>query len=313
MTALIDRPGIVVIDKPRGPSSHQVAAWVGEILGVPVGHAGTLDPMVSGVLVVMLGRAVRLARLLLRHEKEYVCLLRLHGDVTEASVREVAAEFVGRIYQRPPRRSAVKRQLRIRRIHALDVLEVDGRLVLIRVACEAGTYIRSLCHHLGLALGCGGHMVELRRTRSGAFGEDEAVTLSALKDAAVRAAEGDRAGLEAMVLPVEVAVPDLKVITIGDRAVDAVSRGAALAGVGATELAAVSRRRDRCTRDAAGRARRPRPHARSARGDRARENRARGSARNGLHGAGDLSTGMGTKRALICRKFITPFQICFFN
>ena len=74
MTALIDRPGIVVIDKPRGPSSHQVAAWVGEILGVPVGHAGTLDPMVSGVLVVMLGRAVRLARLLLRHEKEYVCL-----------------------------------------------------------------------------------------------------------------------------------------------------------------------------------------------------------------------------------------------
>ncbi len=160
MTALINRPGIVVIDKPRGPSSHQVAAWVGEILGVPVGHAGTLDPMVSGVLVVMLGRAVRLARLLLRHEKEYVCLLRLHGDVTEASVREVAGEFVGRIYQRPPRRSAVKRQLRIRRIHALDVLEVDGRLVLIRVACEAGTYIRSLCHHLGLALGCGGHMVD---------------------------------------------------------------------------------------------------------------------------------------------------------
>ena len=116
------------------------------------------------------------------------------------------------------------------------MLEVDGRLVLLRVACEAGTYIRSLCHHLGLALGCGGHMVELRRTRSGAFGETEAVTLSALKDAAVRAAEGDRSALEAMVLPVEVAVPDLKVITIGDRAVDAVSRGAALAGVGAIEL-----------------------------------------------------------------------------
>ncbi len=238
MTPLIARPGIVVVDKPRGPSSHQVAAWVGEILGVPVGHAGTLDPMVSGVLVVMLGRAVRLARLLLRHEKEYVCLMRLHGDVDEARVREVAAEFVGRIYQRPPRRSAVKRQLRIRRIHALDVLAVDGRLVLFRVTCEAGTYIRSLCHHLGLVAGCGGHMIELRRTRSGAFGEADAVTLHALKDAAVRAEAGDRAALDAMVLPVEVAAPDLKAIVIGDRAVDAVCRGAALAGVGVVELPA---------------------------------------------------------------------------
>ena len=233
---LVARPGIVVVDKPRGPSSHQVAAWVGEILGVDVGHAGTLDPQVSGVLVVMLGRAVRLARLLLRHEKEYVCLMRLHGDVDEARVHAVAEEFVGRIYQRPPVRSAVKRQLRIRRIHALEVLEVEGRLVLFRVTCEAGTYIRSLCHHLGLVAGCGGQMVELRRTRSGAFGEGDAVTLHALKDAAVRAAEGDRAALDAMLLPVEVAVPDLKAIVIGDRAVDAVCHGAALAGVGVTEL-----------------------------------------------------------------------------
>lgn len=236
---LVARPGIVVVDKPRGPSSHQVAAWVGEILGVPVGHAGTLDPQVSGVLVVMLGRAVRLARLLLKHEKEYVCLLRLHGDVDEARVREVAGEFVGRIYQRPPRRSAVKRQLRIRRIHSLDVLEVDGRLVLFRVTCDAGTYIRSLCHHLGLVAGCGGgggQMIELRRTRSGAFGEADAVTLHMLKDAAVRAGTGDRAALDAMVLPVEVAAPDLKAVVIGDRAVDAVCRGAALAGVGVVEL-----------------------------------------------------------------------------
>ncbi|HOT94887.1 MAG TPA: RNA-guided pseudouridylation complex pseudouridine synthase subunit Cbf5 [Methanoregulaceae archaeon] len=234
--SLCPGPGIVVIDKPRGPSSHQVAAWVGEILGAQVGHAGTLDPQVSGVLVVMLNRAVRLARLLLRHDKEYVCVLRLHGDADEARVREVAAEFVGRLYQRPPRRSAVKRQLRIRRVHALEVLEVRGRLVLFRVRCDAGTYIRSLCHHLGLAIGCGGQMAELRRTRSGAFGEEQAVTLHALKDAAVRAAEGDRSALASMVLPVEAAVPDLKAVVIGDRAVDAVCHGAALAGVGVLEL-----------------------------------------------------------------------------
>lgn len=234
--SLVPRPGIVVVDKPRGPSSHQVAAWVGEILGAEVGHAGTLDPQVSGVLVVMLGRAVRLARLLLRHDKEYVCVLRLHGDVEEARVREVAAGFVGRLYQRPPRRSAVKRQLRIRRVHALEVLEVRGRLVLFRVQCDAGTYIRSLCHHLGLVIGCGGQMVELRRTRSGAFGEEQAVTLHALKDASVRAAEGDPCPLGSLVLPVEAAVPDLKVIVIGDRAVDAVCHGAVLAGVGVLEL-----------------------------------------------------------------------------
>jgi tRNA pseudouridine55 synthase/H/ACA ribonucleoprotein complex subunit 4 len=238
MTPLVPGPGIVVVDKPRGPSSHQVAAWVGEILGVPVGHAGTLDPQVSGVLVVMLGRAVRLARLLLRHEKEYVCLMRLHADVDEARVHEVAGEFVGRIYQRPPRRSAVKRQLRIRRVHELEVLEVSGRLVLFRVSCDAGTYIRSLCHHLGLVAACGGHMVELRRTRSGTFGEADAVTLHALRDAAVRAAGGDRAALDAMVLPVEAAVPDLTAVVIGDRAVDAVCHGAALAGVGVRELPA---------------------------------------------------------------------------
>jgi tRNA pseudouridine55 synthase/H/ACA ribonucleoprotein complex subunit 4 len=238
MTPLVPGPGIVVVDKPRGPSSHQVAAWVGEILGVPVGHAGTLDPQVSGVLVVMLGRAVRLARLLLRHEKEYVCLMRLHADVDEARVHEDAGEFVGRIYQRPPRRSAVKRQLRIRRVHELEVLEVSGRLVLFRVSCDAGTYIRSLCHHLGLVAACGGHMVELRRTRSGTFGEADAVTLHALRDAAVRAAGGDRAALDAMVLPVEAAVPDLTAVVIGDRAVDAVCHGAALAGVGVRELPA---------------------------------------------------------------------------
>ncbi len=73
--------GIIVVDKTRGPSSHQVAAWVGKMLGCQVGHAGTLDPQVSGVLLVMLGNAVRLAPLLLQHDKEYICLMRLHGDV----------------------------------------------------------------------------------------------------------------------------------------------------------------------------------------------------------------------------------------
>jgi len=224
--------GIVVIDKPRGPSSHQVTAWVGKTLGVPVGHAGTLDPGVSGVLVVMLGAAVRLAPFLQRGEKEYVCLWRLHGDLPGARIGEVAREFEGRIYQRPPRKSAVKRALRIRTVTRLEILEMDGRSVLLRVSCDAGTYIRSLCHHMGLAAGPGGSMRELRRTRSGSFTEADAHTLHELEDAADAAREGNPAPLREMIFPKERAVADLPRLTIRDTAVDAVCHGASLAGVG---------------------------------------------------------------------------------
>jgi len=224
--------GIIVIDKPRGPSSHQVAAWVGKMLGCQVGHAGTLDPQVSGILLVMLGNAVRLAPLLLKHDKEYVCLMRLHKDVERERIDEVVKEFSGRIYQRPPRRSAVKRLLRIRAIQKLEILSVDGRLVLFKVQCDAGTYIRSLCHHMGLALGVGAHMQELRRTRSGVFDERTMYTLHELQDACVAAAAGDRTLLESMIVSVDAAVPDLPAVVVRDTAVDALCHGAALAGVG---------------------------------------------------------------------------------
>jgi len=224
--------GIIVIDKPCGPSSHQVAAWVGKMLGCQVGHAGTLDPQVSGVLLVMLGNAVRLAPLLLKHDKEYVCLMRLHEDVERSRIEQIALEFTGRIYQRPPKKSAVKRSLRIRAIHRIELLSVENRLVLFRVHCDAGTYIRSLCHHMGLALGTGAHMQELRRTRSGAFGEQSAHTLHALQDACIAANEGNRSPLESMIISVDAAVPDLPVVIVRDTAIDALCHGAALAGVG---------------------------------------------------------------------------------
>ena len=231
-----NRPGIIVIDKPKGPSSHEVAAWVGKMLGCQVGHAGTLDPQVSGVLLVMLGNAVRLAPLLLQHEKEYVCLMRLHKDVERERILKLAEEFTGRLYQRPPRKSAVKRALRIREIRKLEILDVEGRLVLFRVECDAGTYIRSLCHHMGLALGAGAHMQELRRTRSGAFGEGGMYTLHDVQDAAVAARTGDPSALHAMILSVDAAVPDLPTVIIRDAAIDAVSRGAQLAGVGVVSM-----------------------------------------------------------------------------
>jgi tRNA pseudouridine55 synthase/H/ACA ribonucleoprotein complex subunit 4 len=202
------------------------------MLGCRVGHSGTLDPQVSGVLLIMLGNAVRLAPLLLQHDKEYICLMRLHGDVDKGQIEKVAGEFTGRLYQRPPRKSAVKRNLRIRTITKLEILDIEGRLVLFRVQCDAGTYIRSLCHHMGFALGVGAHMQELRRTRSGAFGEQAMYTLHDVQDACIAAKAGDRTALTAMILSVDGAVPDLPTVIVRDTAVDAICRGAVLAGVG---------------------------------------------------------------------------------
>jgi predicted rRNA pseudouridine synthase len=224
--------GILVVDKPRGPSSHQVTAWVGRMLDLPASHSGTLDPQVSGVLVVMLGRAMRLAPILMQQDKEYTVLLRLHGDVTKEDIERVAKEFTGKIYQRPPRKSAVRRALRIRTIHELEILEIRDRLVLFHVACESGTYIRSLCHHMGLVLGVGGHMQELRRIRSGQYSEADASTLHDIKDATIRAEEGDASVLDSLIHPMEEALSTIPRVVVQDLAVDALCHGAVLAGVG---------------------------------------------------------------------------------
>lgn len=228
--------GIIVLDKPRGPSSHQVAAWVGKMLGCQVGHSGTLDPQVSGVLLIMLGNAVRLAPLVLQHDKEYICLMRLHGGVNREQILNVAKEFTGRLYQRPPRKSAVKRNLRIREVRKLEILDIDGRLVLFKAECDAGTYVRSLCHHMGLVLGTGAHMIELRRSRSGSFGEESMYTLHEVRDACVAASAGERASLTEMILSVDGAVPELPTIVVRDTAVDAICHGAKLANIGITSV-----------------------------------------------------------------------------
>jgi len=226
--------GLIVIDKPRGPSSHQVTAWVSRMLGCHAGHSGTLDPQVSGVLLIMLGNAVRLAPLLLQHEKEYICLMRLQADVGREQLERTLQDFTGRIYQRPPRKSAVKRNLRIRTIQSIEILGIGGRLVLFRVRCDAGTYIRSLCHHIGLALGTGAHMQELRRSRSGPFSEQRSHTLQDLSDACAKALGGDTAALHSMILSVDEAIPGLPKVVIRDSAIDAICHGARLAAVGIT-------------------------------------------------------------------------------
>jgi tRNA pseudouridine55 synthase len=183
--------GVVNLDKPPGPSAHQVAAWVRDMTEVEqAAHAGTLDPKVTGCLPVLTGAATRLSQVFLEGAKEYVAVLELH-DESPADVEAIAAEFEGPLYQKPPRKSAVARRLRVREVYDLDVLEVEDRQALLRIRCESGTYIRKLCHDLGLALGTGAHMGDLRRTATDPFDDSTLVTMEDLADGLARWCEGE--------------------------------------------------------------------------------------------------------------------------
>ncbi len=231
--------GCINLDKPPGPTSHEVVAWVKRILEIEsAGHSGTLDPKVTGILPTMLGDSTRVVETLLSAGKEYVCLMRVHATLPRKRIIEACSEFSGVIYQRPPLKSSVKRALRTREIYYLDVLEIEGPSVLFRVGCEAGTYIRKLCHDIGLALGTGAHMEELRRTRSGPFREDETlVTLHDLKDAKeVWKETGDETLLRRAILPVEAALRHMPNLVASDGAVDAICHGAPLAAPGLLSL-----------------------------------------------------------------------------
>jgi len=222
--------GVIALDKPRGPTSHQVTAWARDILHVEhISHGGTLDPYVSGVLPVCLGKAVRLTDIVLSSDKEYVCLMVLHKDVKEEEIKKVMSKFAGKIYQMPPARSAVKRQLRIRTISELEIIEIKGREVLFRASCDAGTYIRTLCTDVGEALGCGANMVELRRTRSGTMKESSSATLQDITDAYVFWQQmGRERWIRSILMPMEVLVEPLPKIIVKPTAVDAVCHGADL-------------------------------------------------------------------------------------
>lgn len=226
--------GVVVLNKPAGPTSHEVAAFVRDILEVDVaGHSGSLDPGVTGVQPVMIGKATRAVAALRLSGKEYICLMKLQRSVPEKMIRSVLSGFVGNVYQMPPVRSAVKRQLRLRKIYYIDVLEIQDTYVLMKVGCEAGTYIRKLCHDAGLALGVGAQMQELVRSKAGPFTDKRPVTLQELKDAYVIWQEsGDESFLRELILPMESAFSQLPRIVVRDTAVDALCSGAFLARPG---------------------------------------------------------------------------------
>lgn len=228
---LLER-GLVLIDKPGGPTSHQVTAWVKDILGVEkAGHSGTLDPKTSGVLLIALQKSTKVMPVLKDLDKEYVTVVTLHEDIEEKRMKENLDKFRGEIAQIPPKKSAVKREERKREIKELELLEKDGRNVLLRIKCEAGTYIRKLAHDLGDELECGAHMKELRRTRIGPFTEEETTSLGDLKDNFVFYQEGESDRIKKLIFPVEKVADLSKVLVVKDTAVEAICNGAPL-GVG---------------------------------------------------------------------------------
>lgn len=250
--------GVLIVDKPTGPTSHDVVARVRKAVGLRrVGHTGTLDPLASGVLPLVLGRATRLAQFLSADEKEYVADLRLgassdtydamgrvmphpanaDGLPSAAAVESVLTEFQGTYWQTPPPFSAKKiagiPAYRFARrdqpvelkpvpvtVSALGLVVYEDGLVRLRLVCSAGFYVRTLAHELGIRLGCGGYLASLRRTRVGSFRLDEAVELATLESA----------GADALryLLPMNRLLEEYPAVVVNPRGVKRATHGNAL-------------------------------------------------------------------------------------
>jgi H/ACA ribonucleoprotein complex subunit 4 len=225
--------GFILLDKPPGPTSHEVVAWVKKTLGLAkIGHSGTLDPGTTGLLPLGLGEATKALSALTLGPKEYYALARMHSYISSNKIEPIMKEFTGDIYQRPPQRSAVRRATRIRTVYSFDLLEQHERLLLMRILCQAGTYVRKIIYDLGEVLSPGATMIELRRTRVSDFSEETErfVRLHDILDAFESYKENkDESKLRLLIKPVEYSLQSLRAVVIRDTAVDALCHGAQLA------------------------------------------------------------------------------------
>lgn len=226
--------GVINLDKPANPSSHEVVAWVKKILKVEkTGHSGTLDPKVTGCLITCINRATRLVKAQQSAGKEYVAIVKLHAPIANQNKLEKALDtLTGSVFQRPPLISAVKKVLRVRTIYENKLIEYDPEkeMGIFWVSCQAGTYIRTQCVHIGYYTGTGAHMLELRRVRSGALKEDETmVTMHDVMDAQWMYDNfNDETYLRRVIMPLEVLLVGYKRIVVKDTSVNAICYGAQL-------------------------------------------------------------------------------------
>ena len=231
--------GLILLDKPPGHTSHEIVSYVKKILGLEkAGHSGTLDPGTTGLLPIGLEEGTKIVPVLLLGPKEYISLARIHNQIPVEKLIRILKEFTGPIFQKPPQRSSVKRQTRIRTIYEVDLLDQFDRLVLLRVLCESGTYIRKLIYDIGEILEYGASMIELRRTRVMGFNDEtKFVRLHDLVDAFFLYKEQNEDNkLRKLILPIETALTDISAVTIRDTAVDALCHGAQLALPGVVSI-----------------------------------------------------------------------------
>jgi len=231
---VLKKYGVINLDKPSNPSSHEVVAWVKRILKVEkTGHSGTLDPKVTGCLITCLTNATRLVKAQQSAGKEYIAVVKLHGKIDKVKKLEKALEtLTGALFQRPPLISAVKKELRVRTVYESKLIDYDEKrdMGIFWVSCEAGTYVRTMCVHLGYLLGVGAHMQELRRCRSGSLKEDGSmVTMHDVKDAQWYFEQyGKEDYLRRVIMPLEILLTSYPRIVVKDTSINAVCYGAQL-------------------------------------------------------------------------------------
>ncbi len=230
--------GFILLDKPPGPTSHQIASWVRDLLGLDrLGHGGTLDPFATGVLPLMAGKSMKLTKGILKTDKTYIAVLKFANETSNATLSDVISKLTGRIYNVPPEISAVKVQVRTRKIYSFEVIEASGKQAIVKIACEAGTYIRTIARDMGLLLGYKVELKELRRENSGRFDLADCVTLQEIADAVWLWKECDNpAALQKIIHPTEKLLLDKPYIIVKDSAASALCHGAPLLRPGLVEV-----------------------------------------------------------------------------
>ncbi|MDP2925863.1 MAG: RNA-guided pseudouridylation complex pseudouridine synthase subunit Cbf5 [Nanoarchaeota archaeon] len=174
---------IINVDKPAGYTSFEVCEKIRKILDAKkAGHFGTLDPMVTGVLPIAINRATRLSNYFMKKDKIYIGKMLLHSDIDEERLKKEMNNFLGKIIQKPPKKSRVKRVERERYINEFRIMKKQGKIVEFYSNVEAGTYIRKLIHDLGKKIG-GAHMIELRRIKAGIFEEKDSHLIKEIEEA----------------------------------------------------------------------------------------------------------------------------------
>ena len=230
--------GFILLDNPAGPTSHQVASWVRDLFGLErLGHGGTLDPFATGVLPLLAGKSMKVTKKILTHDKTYIAIFRCAEEPDSDALATAMKRLTGRVYNVPPEISAVKVQVRTRKISTFDMIERNGKDILTRIECEAGTYVRTMARDLGLMLGYKVDLKELRRENSGRFELSKCVTLQEVADAYWLWKECDKPeALLKMIHPVEKLVLDMPAAHVKDSAAAAIAHGAPLLRPGIVEV-----------------------------------------------------------------------------